>query len=127
MLSRLRHRLLALRLFWVAMLLLGAVFKPAIVFACESHEALHLLATGHGHEDDAHENGMPADETLPDGEFAPWMSLLHQGHCCVHGAAIVEAALAPDPVIATERPDVALVVQLLDARRKPGLRPPIGA
>ena len=123
--SPIRHHLHGLRLFWITMLLLGAVFKPVIVMACEAHEATHLLATGHGHEGDAHENGPPADEPAADTLSTPWMNLLHQGHCCVHGAALIATTIIPDAQIATIIPGTAEPARKVDIRRIPMLRPPI--
>ena len=73
------------------MLVLCAVVKPVVVVACETHEAQHAIETGHGHDDAAHRVGTPADETAPGDDTRIWHALLHQGHCCLHGAALVEA------------------------------------
>jgi len=117
--------LLGLRLFWIAMLLLGTVLQPVLVVACETHESQHLTVTGHGHDNVEHEGNHVADEPLPADEVTPWHSLLHQGHCCVHGAAIVDLILTASPHVSPSRPECARQVSLIKAILTPTLRPPI--
>lgn len=125
MLRTLRQRLVSLRVLWIALLLLCVVVKPVIVLACEVHEAHHALQTGHGHDDVEHLRLQPVDEPTPSGGSNPWHAVLHQGHCCVHGAALVasgEVSLAP---VAAFVPGSVVAYAFRSRHREPMLRPPI--
>lgn len=125
MLSSLRSRLLPLRAFWVVMLVLCAVVKPVVVVACETHEAQHAIEAGHGHDDAAHRGAVPVDEAPPSADARIFHALMHQGHCCVHGAALVEVDVSM-PVVPSR---AVLVVGEAGVCRcvvpEPMLRPPI--
>lgn len=127
MLHRLRQRLITFRTFCVAMLLLCAVVKPVIVMACEVHEAQHALQAVHGHDDADHTNGQPVDEPLPTSEQQPWHAALHQGHCCVHSAAIVDASEAVSAPGVAFAPESAVPHAFRMVGLDPMLRPPINA
>lgn len=125
MLQMLRQRLLSLRVLWVVMLLLCAVVKPVIVLACEVHESQHALQAGHGHDDAEHRRGQPADEPMPSGDQKPWHALLHQGHCCVHGAALVTTADVSLAPVAASAPGAVVAPAFRSLGLEPMLRPPI--
>lgn len=127
MLYRLRQRLITFRAFWVAMLLLCAVVKPVIVMACEVHESQHAMQAAHGHDDAEHTGGQPADEPLPTGEQQPWHAVLHQGHCCVHGAAIVDVSASMSAPVVAFAPEPAIPQAFRMVGLEPMLRPPITA
>lgn len=125
MLHTIRQRLVSHRILLVAMLLLCVVAKPVIVLACEVHESQHALQTGHGHDDVEHLQAQPVDEPQPADDGKLWHALLHQGHCCVHGAALVttpDVSLAP---ITAHVPECGVVPALRTRGLEPTLRPPI--
>lgn len=127
MLRRLRQCLITHRAFWVAMLVLCVVVKPVIVLACEVHESQHALFTGHGHDEADHTGIQPVDEPVPTADQQPWHAVMHQGHCCVHGAAILDAPeLVISPVVAFA-PGLAVPYSFRLVGLEPMLRPPINA
>lgn len=109
------------------MLVLCTIVKPIVVLACEVHESQHALLTGQGHDDADHTGNQPADEPVPKADQPPWHPVMHQGHCCVHGAAILDAPeLVISPVIAFA-PESAVSHSYRLVGLEPMLRPPINA
>jgi hypothetical protein len=118
-----RNRPTLSRFAWIGVLLLAAVFKPAIVMASELHEAVHWIEVGHAHDADVDGPGIPLDERdqgqAPDadGRGESWHVLMHQGHCCGMSFALlvshahvraVTGHVAPAPAVYANRPGVRL-------------------
>lgn len=109
-----------------ALLALAAVMQPMVVFASEIHDAAHETLPGqaqhesHGHDHD--EPDMPAD---PVDRSDHWHVLMHFGHCCGHGIALLPMSFAFDAATAPA------LLPRTDSPRPPSaessrlLRPPI--
>lgn len=125
MMSDLRSRCLRLRALWVALLLLAAVWQPALMAASQVHESGHLLTAGHAH-DTHEETGVPADEPgSPAGDA--WHLLMHLGHCCSHPTAALFDAPTFAAAVAVSPPPPGRSRTALDAALPQPLRPPIVA
>jgi len=76
----------------VLALLLGLVLQPTLAAACDVHDLVHRLATGHGHDEPGHpndhQNPQPHDEASD-----PWADVFHVGHCCAPVSTIVAVPL----------------------------------
>jgi hypothetical protein len=106
-------------------LMLGVMLQPMIVMASAAHESQHLLMHGHSHEDGGHDIGIPDDEPAQSDEAASLHLILHQGHCCVHGNAIlvsIDTSIAALPAVS---PTLLLPVALIQRYLPPIHRPPI--
>lgn len=93
--SRFRPSTPLRRAFWLALLLFGVIWQPALMMASEVHETAHLFATGHAHDAQHPEAGVPGDEAVDAGGMG-WERLMHAGHCCGHSSAM------PIPMLAIE-------------------------
>jgi hypothetical protein len=121
--QRQRHSIF--RTLLTAVLMLGVVLQPMIAMASAAHESQHMLMHGHSHEDGGHDVGIPDDEGMQSDEAASLHLLLHQGHCCVHGNAILvsvdtEFFALPPASLATQL-SIPLILRFLP----PIHRPPI--
>lgn len=131
MLSAFRQPHAALRLLWLAALLLACVWQPALKAAGEVHEAIHLLTAGVSHSDGHAEHLEPlsgdpgtASKAVAQTDSG-WDALLHAAHCCAHPAAVPLAiAEAPRPIAAVG-PRPALTQAPASIGEPPLLRPPI--
>ena len=120
-----RRHCSALRTLIVALLVFGLALQPLVISASEVHESQHMLTTGHSHEGGNHASGIPEDEApSPDGETR-LHSLLHQGHCCVHGAAIPLSTEALIVAIHSASPAISVHATLTSRYLVPVPHPPI--
>lgn len=122
-----RQRRSALRTLLTVVLMLGVLLQPMIVMASAAHESQHMLMHGHSHEDGGHDVGIPDDEGMPPDDAASLHILLHQGHCCVHGGAILVSVETPIFALPPASPAPQLSIPLIQRFLPPIHRPPIQA
>jgi hypothetical protein len=132
MLCAFRQPQAALRLLWLAALLLACVWQPVLKAAGEAHEALHALGVGAPHADPHSTHAQPqgADAVGLQG-FAPtdsgWDALLHAAHCCAHPSAMPLAMLEASRPVPGGGP-LPVLARAPDTHDElPLLRPPIRA
>ncbi len=111
------------RAFWCVLLLLGVVFQPALMVASEVHASAHLFATGHSHDAEHAEAGIPPDETIAaDGLI--WENLMHIGHCCGHSTAMPVAMFVLDALVPASPPQPHRAAGAREAMPSQLFRPP---
>ncbi len=112
------------RAFWLALLLFGAIWQPTLMAASEVHETAHLFATGHAHDAQHPEAGIPGDEVV-EADGMGWERLMHAGHCCGHPNAMLAVDLPVQAVLWHCPPPLRRECAATETEPSEVLRPPI--
>jgi len=73
----------------IGFLALCFLWQPILLVAAEVHEVQHLLQTGHAHDTQHPESGIPVDD--PHSGSSSLHVLMHLGQCCSFPVALVPA------------------------------------